>query len=693
MSGRLLFRVEPVAGESPRGYLCRTAHAHGYGSPNALAQIAGLWVSGTGKVTGLDQDAAIKRLSYTLRLEPEEWRSMCYHHVKGRNRFRQRSFYGEAISADDLNYSKPRLCTACLRDNPIWWAVWDLGLIVACPVHRCLLLNQCPACNWKIAWERPAVHKCRCGLDFRQLSAELADRDLVAINAIIYRAASSTLAQTAEVDVTRLGFPAELSRSKLGALLRLVLFVGSLRDGTTLRRKQQHFGATNLPAAIEICRGAVALLRDWPRPLREVLRRMVPESANPATLNFSKIFGNFYRHLFRVLPRREFGFLHDVFEQFVIDDWKGFIRGQHRYFSAAVRWNSQWLTANEAEKLAHTAGGRILDLVHQGLLESILFNVHRRGGRTEYWIRRESLNRWVATRDLGLAGYMPRAEAQRTLGLKNITVTAVAQAGLIRYARGSECYFPAGYHFLREDVVRIKDAFERHDVPEHEYSKPGTLIALRHALKNYLGRDIGLPAVIRAVLAGDLMPVGHTNRFPGITGYLFPSDLLRKYRPVPVIGVPPEGFLNYGEAAAVLGVKVRQIRGLVEQKVLRAAAEYRFGLSKLLPAADVQRFAELYVATSVLAKRFCLNSVAFARYVRESGIPLFVVPLSDRGKGHAFFLRKDVAAQIQIPSQRMLREHAQRRIVAARKQHWAEHRRARETALGKPIRRVRVKHR
>jgi hypothetical protein len=104
VSARLLFRVDPVAGESPRGYLCRTAHDHGYSSPNALAQIAGLWVSGTGKVTGLDQDGAIKQLSHALRLEPEEWRSMCYCYVKGRNRFKQRSFYGETISADDLNY-------------------------------------------------------------------------------------------------------------------------------------------------------------------------------------------------------------------------------------------------------------------------------------------------------------------------------------------------------------------------------------------------------------------------------------------------------------------------------------------------------------------------------------------------------------------------------------------------------------
>ena len=38
----------------------------------------------------------------------------------------------------------------------------------------------------------------------------------------------------------------------------------------------------------------------------------------------------------------------------------------------------------------------------------------------------------------------------------------------------------------------------------------------------------------------------------------------------------------------------------------------------------------------------------------------------------------------------MLREAAQRRIVAARKKQWAEYRQAKEVALGKPIRRVRA---
>jgi hypothetical protein len=94
---RLLYRVDPAPGESPRGYLCRVAHIHAYGGPLSLAQIAGLPVS------GLESDEGTNRIAHLLRLEPEEWRAMCYRHIKGRKRFRQRLFCGQRISADDLN--------------------------------------------------------------------------------------------------------------------------------------------------------------------------------------------------------------------------------------------------------------------------------------------------------------------------------------------------------------------------------------------------------------------------------------------------------------------------------------------------------------------------------------------------------------------------------------------------------------
>jgi len=687
MSGRLLFRVDPVTAESPRGYLCRTAHEHGYGGPNAIAEIAGLWLSG--KVAGLDHDAAISPLAHALRLEPAEWRSMCYLHVKGRNRFKQRSFYGEAISAYDLNYRWPRLCPACLRERPIWWAVWDLGLVAACPRHGCVLLNQCPACQRKTGWERPAVYKCRCGFDLREVSPELADPDMLAVTTIVYRAAGSTLADAAVANIADFRFPPALLQLKLGALLRFIVFIGSVNDGSILRRRQRPFRATDLAGAIAICRGAAALLRNWPRPLRETLRQMVPKSASPGALNFSDVFANFYRHLFRVLPRREFGFLHDAFEKFVIEDWKGFIRGQHRYFSAAVRRSSHWVTASEAERIARVTGARIMDRALNGQLDAAFLKIRRGGSRTECWIKRESLNQWMAVRDAELAPYMPRPEAMAALGLTHRTIVSVAASGVIRYVKGPERNFPARcFFFLREDVINIKAAFENHSVPMLAYSKPGKFIALRHGVKNYLGHGSGLAAVIRAVLEGRLVPVGCAKRFRGITGYLFAARDLRRYRPMSGVDATADDLINYREAAALLGVELREIRGLVAGGILHDAVEYQFGLSKLLAAADVQRFTENYVAVSALAKRRRLNTIALFRYLSKLGTPLLSVPLPEKGTRHASFLRRDLACQIQIPSSKGLKEAAERRIAAERKNRWLQFRLAKEAALGKPMRRV-----
>ena len=79
----------------------------------------------------------------------------------------------------------------------------------------------------------------------------------------------------------------------------------------------------------------------------------------------------------------------------------------------------------------------------------------------------------------------------------------------------------------------------------------------------------------------------------------------------------PAGFVNHSEAAAILNVKANDIRGLVVGALLHDAVEYQFSLSKLLSAADVQRFAESYVAISALAKRSHVHTASLVRYLRN----------------------------------------------------------------------------
>lgn len=588
---RLLFRVEPLPLESPRGYLTRVAHEHGYPGPLAIAQIAGL------QRTNLERDEDAERIAHVLRLEPKEWRAMCYRRVRDKGRYFLRSFCGQSITADALNYGRTRVCPDCLRERAVCWAVWDLGLVSACSQHRCYLIDQCPACGRRLRWRRPSMFRCRCGVDLRKVPADPAPRDLLAIHALIYRASGITLTEQAHEDLRAVYLPPELERLELGSLLRIVVFAGSIGDEGSLRPKQRPFRATDLMGAKKIAREAAALFGEWPRPFHEALRRMLPAAANdPSKLNFSRIYGNFYRHLFRVLSAGEAAFLRQEFERFVVAEWKGLIRGTHRYFSPSVHAQSHWVCAHDAEKLARTTSRRIVDFVRAGQIDGVFVKIST---RAECWVTRESLSRWIDRRDAELARYMLRPEVEQTLGIKNITATSIAEAGAIRHLRGPTCDFPIGVtYFLREDVLRIRDAFDRYAEPVCDYVKPGSHIALRHAVKNFLGRGSGLASVIHAVVNGTLAPVGRTPQFRGIIGSLFRLADLRVYRPV---GGRPDSqgtFLNFREAASILNVKSVVVRALVHHGVLAVAPGHKNGMAKLIAESEVRAFAARYRATS-----------------------------------------------------------------------------------------------
>lgn len=278
----------------------------------------------------------------------------------------------------------------------------------------------------------------------------------------------------------------------------------------------------------------------------------------------------------------------------VVAEWKGLIRGNHRYFSPSVHAQSHWVCAHDAEQLARTTSNRIMDLVRVKQIDCLFVKVST---RTECWVKRESLSRWIVRRDSELARYMLRPEVAQTLGIKNITATSIAEAGAIRYVRGPSCDFPVGVtYFLREDVTRIRDAFAKYAAPSCDYVTPGSLIALRHAIKNFLRRGPGLASVIRAVVNGVLAPVGRTEQFRGIMGYLFRLDDLRVYRPLGERSHSQGTFLNFRETASILNVKSVIVRALVLHGVLAVASGHKNGFAKLIAELEVRAFAARYRA-------------------------------------------------------------------------------------------------
>lgn len=116
--------------------------------------------------------------------------------------------------------------------------------------------------------------------------------------------------------------------------------------------------------------------------------------------------------------------------------------------------------------------------------------------------------------------------------------------------------------------------------------------------------------------------------------------------------MPPEGFLSYNEAASILGTRGAAIRALVAQGILSSPNEYRFGLSKLVPAGEVQRFAEQYVSANVLARRFHVPTRWASQYLEQLGVRVLVFSVPGY---RALFVPEEIATRVRIPPQQRSR--------------------------------------
>ncbi|WP_407669507.1 TniQ family protein [Paenibacillus ehimensis] len=63
---------------------------------------------------------------------------------------------------------KQRFCPMCLREKPYRKDIWELSLLVICPIHNCLMIDRCGGCGAKINPYRQSLLSCKCGFDYRQ---------------------------------------------------------------------------------------------------------------------------------------------------------------------------------------------------------------------------------------------------------------------------------------------------------------------------------------------------------------------------------------------------------------------------------------------------------------------------------------------------------------------------------------------
>ena len=71
---------------------------------------------------------------------------------------------GESLAGWCWRSLTPRLCPVCVASSGYHCLLWDLPLMSACPLHACLLVENCHACGLTYTWRTlRSGWLCACG--------------------------------------------------------------------------------------------------------------------------------------------------------------------------------------------------------------------------------------------------------------------------------------------------------------------------------------------------------------------------------------------------------------------------------------------------------------------------------------------------------------------------------------------------
>jgi len=174
---RFVIPVVPAANESTFGWLLRICEENAM-APNWLSKIAGLQRAVA--LTALPEESSTLRrlasMAGATDADLEHRFAVLSHTYRGR----YQSIGNVMLPSSAVMLRRAQICPKCLAEGMPLQLEWDLAHNVTCGLHRCWLVDRCPACFADITWKRPRLQHCpECDADWRSTSIDRAPDDVV----------------------------------------------------------------------------------------------------------------------------------------------------------------------------------------------------------------------------------------------------------------------------------------------------------------------------------------------------------------------------------------------------------------------------------------------------------------------------------------------------------------------------------
>lgn len=167
----LVFSDHPYPDESFVGYLVRLTEINDYDNASWILQLAkfGEYARKESLAFGDDQD--FTSLAYLTGVDPLELRALTYlRQGRKSNKFCDSLIFGLPVPRTAINLNPAKICPGCLREHRYVRRIWELTIVTTCPLHECLLLDECPNCRRRLDFMRSRISICKCQYDWRDAS-------------------------------------------------------------------------------------------------------------------------------------------------------------------------------------------------------------------------------------------------------------------------------------------------------------------------------------------------------------------------------------------------------------------------------------------------------------------------------------------------------------------------------------------
>lgn len=593
------FLVRPAPGrhEGPRGYLLRLAEAN-------CTSVQDL--ESTGLRFGV---ASFQR--HMLLPDPKLYPDLHQHVARMESLLAMGRIWNSKFA---------RFCPDCLREDPRWRASWEILFHDVCPVHGAWLVDQCNSCGKPIKWDREYLLRCQCGSDLRQEQPGLAPENARRLSELLELRLLGT-EESADLSEPLAGLDLEQTQ-------RLIRYVGSYLDPAAGAKPLKLRNAGRMNASWPVSSLAAEILFQWPTSFKAAFSTIQELSVGVKT-GLNGMLGQAHLYLYRGLHDKAFAPVHQAFQEWVAEFWKGGVAKRNRRLAAALLDRVVWIPGKVAADKLRISTKRLRSLIQEGLIEAQ--ETISSTGRRFLVVRNDGLDQL----ELHLAAEMDFATAMKALGLCKVRMQQLVRL-LFPNARRLGAHPRAPWIIPRDEVealLAIGSALPVLSVPEENQ------VSVAHALRYWSFSSDEVVELVRAVKSEKLVPAALLNSARGIARWVFDANQLKSWQR----GVknPLRDWLANEDIARRFECRKTDAYWLVSNHFLEASrlrVHQRIG--SRVHRTEIDRFLQRYIFVAEIAELLGMSSANARRLVEAQGF----LSLSGTGPGcchKAFFERTE----------------------------------------------------